>query len=60
MFGFILRDAFADHERQENVVKQSHLDWTIVWPSAFVDGDRTRQYRHGFPGTDKNTQLKIS
>ncbi|MBE9102521.1 NAD(P)-dependent oxidoreductase [Vacuolonema iberomarrocanum] len=60
MFGFILRNVFADHERQEKVVKQSHLDWTIVRPSAFVDGDRTGQYRHGFPGTDKSTQLKIS
>ena len=60
MFGLILRNVFADHERQEGYVRQSHLDWTIVRPSAFVDGDRTGQYRHGFSGTDKTTTLKIS
>lgn len=38
MFGTILRDVFADHERQENYVKQSRLDWTIVRPGAFMDG----------------------
>ena len=32
MFGILLRDAFADHENQENYVKQSRLDRTIVRP----------------------------
>jgi putative NADH-flavin reductase len=60
MFGGILRDVFADHERQEESVKQSPLDWTIVRPGAFTDGNRTGRYRHGFPGTDKTVKLKIS
>jgi putative NADH-flavin reductase len=60
MFGTLLRDVFADHEKQESYVKQSHLDWTIVRPGAFVDGNRTGKYRHGFPGTDKTSKLKIS
>ncbi|NET31503.1 MAG: SDR family oxidoreductase [Cyanothece sp. SIO1E1] len=60
MFGLILRHVFADHERQENDVKQSSLDWTIVRPGAFIEGGRTGQYRHGFPGTDKTAKLKIS
>jgi len=60
MFGFILRKVFADHQLQECYVKQSHLDWTIVRPSAFVDGPRTGSYRHGFPGDDKTSTLKIS
>jgi len=60
MFGTFLREVFADHERQENEVKQSHLDWTIVRPGAFVDGKRTGNYRHGFPGNDKTVKLKIS
>ncbi len=59
MFRAFLRDVFADHERQENEVKQSHLDWTIVRPGAFVDGNRTGHYRHGFPSTDKTAKLKI-
>jgi putative NADH-flavin reductase len=60
MFGAFLREVFADHERQESEVKQSRLDWTIVRPGAFVDGNRTGNYRHGFPGNDKTTKLKIS
>lgn len=60
MFGFILRKVFADHQRQERYVKQSCLDWTTVRPGAFVEGPRTGQYRHGFPGDDTTPQLKIS
>lgn len=60
MFGLILRHVFADHQRQEAYVRQSQLDWTIVRPGAFLEGDRTGQYRHGFPGTDKTSQLKIA
>ncbi|NEO13773.1 MULTISPECIES: NAD(P)-dependent oxidoreductase [unclassified Moorena] len=60
MFGFLLRNVFADHQRQENYVQQSSLDWTIVRPGAFVDGNRTGKYRHGFPSNDKTSKLKIS
>ena len=60
MFGLLLRPAYADHVSQESYVKQSHLDWTIVRPAAFTDGERTGQYRHDFPGTDKTTKIKIS
>jgi putative NADH-flavin reductase len=60
MFGLILRNVFADHEKQEDYVRQSQLDWTIVRPGAFLDGERTGRYRHGFPGTDRSSQLKIS
>lgn len=60
MFGFILRKVFADHKRQETLVRNSNLDWTIVRPSAFTDGPRTGQYRHGFAGSDRNLTLKIS
>lgn len=60
MFGFILRKVFADHERQEALVRNSNLDWTIVRPGAFVDGPRTGQYRHNFSGTDRRITLKIS
>lgn len=59
MFGFILRNVLADHQRQEKAVKQSNLDWTIVRPGAFVEGELTGNYRHGFPSTEK-TKLAIS
>ena len=60
MFGLLLRPAYADHISQESYVTQCRLDWTIVRPAAFTDGERTGQYRHGFSGTDKTTKLKIS
>ena len=60
MFGFILRQVFADHERQEALVRNSNLDWTIVRPSAFTDGPLTGRYRHSFPSTDRNINLQIS
>jgi len=60
MFGFILRKVFADHQIQEKYVRQSDLDWTIIRPAAFVEGSRTGKYRHGFPGSDRNTSLTIS
>ncbi len=60
MFGMLLCEAFKDHVAQEDLVAKSCLDWTIVRPGAFTDGDRTGTYRHGFPGSDKSTALKIS
>ena len=60
MFGLLLRPAYADHVAQEDYVKQSNLDWIIVRPGAFIDGVRTGEYKHGFPGTDKTAKLKIA
>ncbi|NJN39052.1 MAG: SDR family oxidoreductase [Acaryochloridaceae cyanobacterium CSU_3_4] len=60
MFGILLHEVFADHETQERYVMQSHLDWTIVRPGAFVEGPRTGNYRYGFPSNDKTSKLKIS
>jgi putative NADH-flavin reductase len=60
MFGLLLRQAYADHASQEDYVKESRLDWTIVRAAAFTDGNRTGVYRHGFPSTDKTIKAKIS
>ena len=59
MFGFILRKVFADHERQEQFVQQSDLDWTIVRPGAFIEGPLTGEYKHGFSSTE-TTKLAIT
>jgi putative NADH-flavin reductase len=60
MFGWFLKQVFLDHELQEKYVKNSGLDWTIVRPAAFTDGERTGKYKYGFSGLDKELQLKIS
>ena len=60
MFGFLLREVYADHEAQEARVRESELDWIIVRPGAFTDGPATGAYRHGFPPTERDLSLKIS
>lgn len=60
MFGLLLRPAFKDHALQEEHIRASGLDWTIVRPGAFTDGPETGVYRHGFPATARDLKLKIS
>lgn len=60
MFGLFLRAAYADHEKQEKYIRESNLDWIIVRPSAFTDGERTGEYGHGFSAIEKGMTLKIS
>ncbi len=60
MFGLLLRQAYADHQAQEALVRQSGLDWIIVRPGAYTDGPATDAYRHGFPATARDLSLKIS
>ena len=60
MFGWLLKDAYLDHEQQEEFVKGSSLDWTIIRPAAFTDGPLTGIYKYGFSALEKNLLLKIS
>jgi len=57
---FILRRAFADHEIQENYIKESQLDWIIVRPVALTDGEHTGSYQHGYTADNKTVTFKIS
>jgi len=60
MFGLLLRPVFLDHELQENLVRASGLDWTIVRPGAFTDGPETGGYKTGFSAKERQLKLKIS
>jgi len=60
MFGIILRKAYIDHERQEELLLKCGLDYTIVRPSAFTDGPLSRKYEIGFNGSRNGLKLKIS
>ena len=60
MIPVLLRNIFADKEIQEQVIKQSHLDWVIVRPGRLTNGPRTGNYKSGFSTTDKSIQAKIS
>jgi len=43
----ILHDLMADKARQEELVMQSGLDWTIIRPGGLTDAPRTGEYVHG-------------
>lgn len=43
----LLRDVYADKAAGEQVIKNSGLDWTIVYPTGLTDGPRTETARLG-------------
>jgi len=55
-----MRHIFADHAAQEQIIKQSNLDWTIVRPGSFTKALTSKLYRHGFTKADKPAKIKIS
>jgi putative NADH-flavin reductase len=60
IFGVFLRKAFKDHEMQERHIFGSRLNYTIVRPSAFTDGEKTGAYKVGFDSKAKGLSLKIA
>ena len=46
-FATLLSSARQDHEKQEVVVKESDLDWTIIRPSGLTDTPLTESYAIG-------------
>jgi putative NADH-flavin reductase len=56
----LLRDTFEDHARQEDVVKNTSLDWTIVRPGNMTNKPATHRYRHGFAAEDTSIKVKVS
>lgn len=56
----LLRQGFADHERQEAHIRASRLDWVIARPGNLTDGGRTGRYRHGFAADDRTIRGEIS
>lgn len=59
MFGLLLRSAYHDHVRQEDTVRRSGLDWTILRPSAFTDAPASRPIRSGFPPATRDLELTV-
>ena len=60
MFGVLLPKVLRDHEHQEDLVRASGLDWTIVRPSAFTDEPSQGGYRVDVPPQERNLRLTIS
>jgi putative NADH-flavin reductase len=53
----LLKHAIADKEIQEQIIRESDLDWVIVRPGGLTDGPKTSKYRAGL---DKDISGKIS
>jgi putative NADH-flavin reductase len=43
----LLRQIFADKEKADAMLRQSGLDWTLVYPTVLTNGARTGSYRAG-------------
>jgi putative NADH-flavin reductase len=56
-FATLLRSARQDHEKQEVVVKESNLDWTIIRPSGLTDTPLTESYDLGENILAKTSQI---
>ena len=60
IFPLYLRRAAADHERQEDLLAASELDWTVVRPPHLSDGPRTGTYATGFGVDFEGLTLHVS
>ncbi len=49
-----------DHVAQEEIVRSSGLDWSLVRPVNFTEGDLTRTYWHGNELPQRKLSMKIS
>lgn len=60
MLSILLRNVYIDKERQEEVIKESDLNWTIVRPAALTDDELTKEYRVTEPKASAPFWAKIS
>ncbi|WP_067702443.1 NAD(P)-dependent oxidoreductase [Nocardia jejuensis] len=60
LFGVVLRQAYADHVRQEAYTQAADLDWTIVRPAAFTDDPATGRYQRDVAPDAQGLKLKIA
>ncbi len=55
----LMRRLFADHTAQENHIRASKLDWTILRPGNFTDKQITGVPRHGFTVSDPKSKAIV-
>lgn len=44
-FELVFRNAYDDKSRQEQMIRDSDLDWLIVRPGTLIDGVHSKQYK---------------
>ena len=45
IFPLLMKEEYADKEAQEQLIRQSSIDWTILRPTRLTNGQRTGTYR---------------
>ena len=58
--GVFLAQIYADKERQERIIAQSRLDWTIVRPAMLTNGSQRGNYRTWSGAAPKSPASRIS
>jgi len=53
MYRTLLRDLYENKEASEKIIRESGLDWTIVYPTGLTNGPATGRYR-----TDDRIRMK--
>lgn len=56
----LLRIPLADHNANENRIKSSQLEWTIIRPGGLTDGAKSENLKHGAEHTKLKGNLSIS
>ncbi len=56
----ILSASFKDHTLQEDIVKQSNLDWTIVRPTEIISGKESGTFTINQPNNNSKFQISNS
>jgi uncharacterized protein YbjT (DUF2867 family) len=59
-YRLVLREHMADKERQEALIKESGLHWTIVQPVGLIDGAATGQWFTDDKGRIRRQQIRRS
>lgn len=60
VFGLLLGPVMRDHERQEDLVRDSGLAWTIVRPSGFQNGPATGDFEEDLAPDRRDLALRIN
>ena len=48
-----IRFAYQQHERQEEMLRQSRMDWTIIRPAGLTNGNKGQSIKISYQGTSK-------
>lgn len=60
MMPIIMRSLYADHNAQEQAIRDSDANWTLIRPVNFTKGPKTGSYWHGSSLAGVTLSMKIA